>query len=271
MTLERISIEGAPIVQTVSDKRKNRTGSDSSAPSKSAVPKNDGTTKLQRAENKVRSMEQSLRAQGGRCVSSVSYRYLTGPDGKKYIVGAEISISAPEDVMEDLGLSVGSFPDRLATVKADRAYGGKSKAHEGSPKQADNLSAGEKRVIDDLKIADQEVRTHEAAHQRAGAPFAGMATYEYVTGPDDKQYAVAGKVPISIPTGNTPEETIAAMEKVRGSALSPASPSGKDMEVAAEAENMASRARMEIARREAQKAYSIIRPYHDGDILSMVA
>lgn len=269
MTLERVSIDGPPIVQTLSDKQKNNIKPDLASSSGFIPPKNDGTAKLQRAETKVLSMEQALRARGGRYVSSVFYRYLTGPDGKKYIVGAEVSISAPMDVMEDLGLAVGSFPDRLAAAKADKAYGSDSKIRKLN-RNSDGLSAREKLVVDELSRTDREVKAHEAAHQRAGAPYAGMATYRYVTGPDNKKYAVAGQVPISVSISGSPEDTVRAMDKVRASALSPASPSGKDLQVAAEAASVAARARRAIARREARRAYRFVRPDH-GSVLSMVA
>ena len=281
MTIERISIRDQAVpVRTVAGARDgNGTGP---VPPVSAVRSPDalrggkksfslpdkGLSQLQKAENKVKSMEQALRAQGGRYVSSVSYRYVTGPDGKKYIVGAEVSISAPQEVMEELGLS-GGTPERIVGKRAEKAYGGVTKTYETLRKLRTRDSAVEKEV-ERLERTDREVRAHEAAHQTAGGPFTGMATYEYVKGPDGKNYAVAGKVPIAVPSGGSPEETIRMMDIVKSSALAPGSPSGKDLSVAAEADNNASRAKQEIARKRAERAYS---PFNgrDEEILSMVA
>ncbi|MDD4836044.1 MAG: putative metalloprotease CJM1_0395 family protein [Dethiosulfovibrio sp.] len=281
MTLERISLrEGAIPIKTVAVGRNgNGTGP---VPPVSAVSPSDavkngkksflmpdkGSEQLQKAESKIRSMEQSLRAQGGKYVSSVSYRYIIGPDGKRYIVGAEVSISAPQEVMDELGLS-GGTPETVVGKRADQAYGGVVQAYD-TFKKSRKKSTSEDNAIEDLRRTDQEVRAHEAAHQMAGGPFTGMATYEYVKGPDGKNYAVAGKVPITVPTGGTPEETIRMMEVVKASAMAPGDPSGKDLSVAAEANDNASRAKQEIARRQAEKAYSLFRERPE-ELLSMVA
>jgi hypothetical protein len=63
-------------------------------------------------------------------------------------------------------------------------------------------------------------------------------------------------VSISAPEGKTPEETIQIMEQVKRAALAPASPSPQDLRVAAAASAAQMRARAEIARQGALKAYS---------------
>ncbi len=284
MTLERISLrEGAIPIKTVAVGRNgNGTGP---VPPVSAVSPSDavkngkksflmpdkGSEQLQKAESKIRSMEQSLRAQGGKYVSSVSYRYIIGPDGKRYIVGAEVSISAPQEVMDELGLS-GGTPETVMGKQADQAYGGVVQAYDTFKKSRKKNTSEDNTdsTIEELRRTDQEVKAHEASHQAAGGPFTGMAAYEYVKGPDGKNYAVAGKVPIAVPTGGTPEETIRMMEIVKSSAMAPGAPSGKDLSVAAEADNNASRAKQEIARRQAEKAYSMFRERPE-ELLSMVA
>lgn len=281
MTIEQISLRDAAISArtTAVVKNNNRSGP---VPPVSAVRPPDAldgrsrnfalpdkeASQLQRAENKIKSIEQALRVQGGRYVSSVSYRYIKGPDGKRYIVGAEVSISAPQEVMDELGLS-GGIPERVAGKQADQAYGGVAKTYETFQKSR-KKGSDKDRVIENLERTDHEVRTHEAAHQAAGAPYTGMATYEYVKGPDGKNYAVAGQVPISVPSGGTPEETIRMMDKVKASAMAPGAPSGQDLSVAAEAEGKASRARQAIARRQAEKSYSLFKEKPE-ELLSMVA
>ena len=97
-----------------------------------------------------------------------------------------------------------------------------------------------------LKITEQRIRAHEAAHMSAGGAFAGGVTYVYSKGPDGKMYITGGEVPIQAPEGKTPEETIKNMEVVRRAALAPADPSAQDLAVAAAAMQIESRARAAI-------------------------
>ncbi|WP_308910989.1 putative metalloprotease CJM1_0395 family protein [Pseudokordiimonas caeni] len=98
------------------------------------------------------------------------------------------------------------------------------------------LSDEEKAKVARLAARDREVRAHEAAHQAAGAGYAGAATFDYVRGPDGRQYAVGGQVQIDTSTvPGDPRATIAKMEVVRSAALAPARPSGQDRSVAAAA------------------------------------
>lgn len=110
------------------------------------------------------------------------------------------------------------------------------------------LDAAEQAEVAELRADDQRVRTHERAHQAAGGGAAGAASFQYVTGPDGKQYAVAGEVPIRIEGGRSPDETIAAAQRMRAAALAPADPSAQDLAVAAEAVRMELNARAQKAR-----------------------
>jgi len=95
-----------------------------------------------------------------------------------------------------------------------------------------------------LQQIDAHVKAHELAHKAAGGELAGSPTYTYKIGPDGKRYAISGEVPISIEKGNTPQQTIANMEKVKAAALAPADPSPQDLKVAATAEMIEMQARM---------------------------
>lgn len=106
------------------------------------------------------------------------------------------------------------------------------------------------RVLAQLKAADREVRAHEQAHMAAGAGITGSASYTYKTGPDGKQYAVAGEVPVDTSAGRTPEETLAKAQKIRAAALAPAQPSAQDYKVAQTAASMQQTARIEMAQNE---------------------
>ena len=111
------------------------------------------------------------------------------------------------------------------------------------------LSEEEQAEVDNLKKRDTEVRQHEQAHMSAGGSIVrGGPTFQMKTGPDGKQYAVGGEVSIdtSAVDGN-PQATIAKAQQIKRAALAPASPSGQDRAVAAEAAAMEVRARQELA------------------------
>jgi len=109
------------------------------------------------------------------------------------------------------------------------------------------LSEEEKKEVERLKTLDRQIRAHEQAHLAAAGNLATSGTkFEYKTGPDGKQYAVAGEVEISMREGKTPEETIRIAEQVQRAALAPADPSPQDRRVAADAASKAMQARMEL-------------------------
>lgn len=108
------------------------------------------------------------------------------------------------------------------------------------------LTDAEQREVEELKLRDQEVRTHEQAHIGASGGLAqGGASFETTTGPDGKTYAVGGEVQIDTSEAATPEATITKAQRVRAAALAPAQPSGQDMQVAARASQMEAEARRE--------------------------
>lgn len=101
------------------------------------------------------------------------------------------------------------------------------------------------RSVRELRKTDQKVRQHEQAHQTAGGPHAGSPQYQFVTGPDSRQYAVAGEVQIDISRESTSDATIRKMEIVKRAALAPADPSPQDLRVAQQADAIAAQARSE--------------------------
>ncbi len=111
----------------------------------------------------------------------------------------------------------------------------------------EELSEADLSTVRRLQAADREVRAHEAAHQAAGGGLAGAASFSYTRGPDNKMYATAGEVPITIKEGATPEETIAIAQQIKAAAMAPANPSGQDYRVAASASRLESQARAEAA------------------------
>ncbi len=126
-----------------------------------------------------------------------------------------------------------------------------------SDKSDGGLSDEARQEIAQLKARDLEVRTHEQAHKSVGGPYAGSISYEYVTGPDRRQYAVGGEVPIDAsPIDGDPEATIRKMEIVYAAALAPAEPSPQDRSVARLAQSQMNSAQAELAleRREQRTA-----------------
>lgn len=115
------------------------------------------------------------------------------------------------------------------------------------------LTLSERNLISQLQATDTRVRAHEMAHQAAGGGLTGAASYTYERGPDNKMYAVAGEVPISMQKGSTPEQTIANARQIQAAAMAPADPSPQDFRVAASAMRMEMQARAEQVRIQAEE------------------
>jgi len=118
-----------------------------------------------------------------------------------------------------------------------------------NPQGEEELTSGEKAQVAKLQARDTQVRAHEAAHIAAGSGVVtGGASFTYQTGPDNRQYAIGGEVPIDTSSGSTPEETVQKMRQVRAAAMAPADPSPTDYSVAATATILEMRAMQEIAK-----------------------
>jgi hypothetical protein len=109
------------------------------------------------------------------------------------------------------------------------------------------LSAAEKRKLDEMQQRDREIRQQEQS-QATSAQFTGPVRYEYRMGPDGKLYAVDGSAPIDVrPVEGDPVATLRKMEAVERAARQGSEPSTADQQVAAEAARLAQRARAELA------------------------
>ncbi|MBE6422987.1 putative metalloprotease CJM1_0395 family protein [Succinivibrio dextrinosolvens] len=120
----------------------------------------------------------------------------------------------------------------------------------------EELSDKEQAELEELKKRDQEVKTHEKAHQSAGGQYASAPVYEYKKGPDGKDYAVGGHVNIDTSEESDPDKTIEKMRIVIKAAKAPAQPSGQDMKVAAEAQQTLNEAQMEKAKKQQEEMKS---------------
>jgi hypothetical protein len=180
-------------------------------------------------ESRVLSQEAALKSSAPGSKSSTVYKYEIGPDGRRYIAGAEVTITGDEKDMN-------SVPG-LKTAKTDRA-----------PAEGET-DDGNKEAIAELERTERDVIAHENAHKAAAGRFGGPAHYTYTTGPDGKRYITGGDVQVHTPATNDPEEALRNARQVMRAALAPGNPSGQDIAVAASASAMASAARSRIARR----------------------
>lgn len=131
---------------------------------------------------------------------------------------------------------------------------------------AGELSEEEQRVVRELQARDREVRAHEQAHKSVGGQYAGAISYDFQQGPDGRNYAVGGSVPIDVAAEDTPEETIAKMEIVIRAALAPAEPSAADRAIAAAANARLTQARADLAQQRAEERTGV--PRDEGEITS---
>ena len=123
-----------------------------------------------------------------------------------------------------------------------------AKGPDGSLDPDSQKAFAEQKIINELKLRDQEVRTHELAHAAVGGPSTGAPSYTFEVGPDGKKYAVAGEVSVDLsPVDGNPRATIAKMQKVHAAALAPANPSIQDTRVAASAARSILQAQSELA------------------------
>jgi hypothetical protein len=119
--------------------------------------------------------------------------------------------------------------------------------------ETSQLTQKEQAQVRELQQRDREVRAHEAAHRAAAGGMVSGGSYSYQTGPDGKNYAVAGEVSISGSHAGSPQEQLRQAETIRRAALAPADPSPQDRMVAAQASAIAFQARAEIRAEQRQE------------------
>lgn len=134
--------------------------------------------------------------------------------------------------------------DNTSKANDSKAFASEQKSVNGK-----ELTEAEKKIVQELKKIDQEVRTHEQAHMSAGSGLVrGGASYSYTQGPDGQRYATGGEVSIDMSPESDPAKTEAKMQQVIAAAMAPADPSPQDYSVAASASRIAAQARVEKMR-----------------------
>lgn len=137
---------------------------------------------------------------------------------------------------------------------------------ENNTQETEELSPAQQAQVTELQARDTEVRAHEAAHLAAGAGVVtGGANFTYQRGPDNKQYAVGGEVPIDASGGRTPEETISKMQNIRAAALAPSDPSATDYQVASTATMLEMKARIELSQQIREEMQNEDNPYANSN------
>lgn len=168
-----------------------------------------------------------------------------GPPGP-LIQGGAFTLAVALDLEAQQGGTPALPGDQPVTQTNSAAVGNTERSEDGEG--PDGLTEEEQKVVRELQARDAEVRRHEAAHAAAGGQYAGSPTYTFQRGPDGRQYAVGGAVPIDVsPVDGDPEATIRKAEQVRRAALAPADPSGADRAIASQANALAAAARAELA------------------------
>ncbi|WDO01945.1 hypothetical protein C3Y05_020355 [Aeromonas allosaccharophila] len=154
-------------------------------------------------------------------------------------------------------------PTTLPDNRFVEATGEDGQRKQQDPKQQEQQQRQELQV-QDLIERDQEVRTHEQAHQSVGGEYASSPTYQFTQGPDGKRYATGGEVQIdtsAVP--GDPAATIAKMQQIRSAALAPAEPSAQDLAVARSAAASEAKARKELMAEQSAKSGGVLSAYMD--------
>ena len=161
-------------------------------------------------------------------------------------LAAQTNIQSPTE--QNLEKAVSPLTN-LDALKKDTKSGAEAGATDKKADNPNELTEEEEKQVQELKQRDAEVRAHEQAHAAVGGSYASAPSYEFTTGPDNKQYATSGEVQIdSAPVPNNPEATIRKMDIVIRAALAPAEPSPQDIRVATNAQQQRTAAQAELAK-----------------------
>lgn len=175
--------------------------------------------------------------------------------GRPIAVSGSVALSAQENSNEQSNQPPIELPSASqASRRIQQALEASSARESDDDENAQGLTEEEEAQVRDLQERDREVRAHEQAHANVGGIYAGAPTYQFVTGPDGRRYAVSGQVQIdTAEIEGDPEATIEKLETVRRAALAPAEPSAQDRRVAQQAAAGITEARAELQQERAEE------------------
>lgn len=129
------------------------------------------------------------------------------------------------------GQSISDLRAELAEAVRDR-----DAARPSAARTPDRLSPQDRATVEQLRLRDAQVRQEETAHAGVAGSMAGPISYVYQRGPDGRQYAVGGSVPITVRavTGD-PAEARRLGGKLAAAALAATNPSAADLAAASRA------------------------------------
>ena len=177
--------------------------------------------KLKQADRQVRAHEMAHMAAGGRYIrKAASYTYRTGPDGKRYAVGGEVSIdvsseSTPEATIQKMKTVqsaamapaqpssqdyavAGNAAQKAAAARMEKAKETREEAQESAG------GAGRETEVTDRALENEFRGTRESSGQNEAPPAAFEAGSEYHGGAASARtyHQVSGSItPISNITG----------------------------------------------------------------------
>ena len=128
--------------------------------------------------------------------------------------------------------------DTVSGLRAELADAVRARdaARPGVARTPDRLSPEERAAVEALRQRDAQVRQEETAHAGTAGSLAGPIAYVYQRGPDGRQYAVGGSVPISAQTvTGDPDEARRIGGRIAAAALAATNPSAADLSAAARA------------------------------------
>ncbi|MGY3916646.1 putative metalloprotease CJM1_0395 family protein [Aeromonas australiensis] len=173
---------------------------------------------------------------------------------------AQASSNQPSQNSRETGQSA---PTTQPDSRFVEATGEEGQRKQQDPKQQEQQRRQEQ-LVKELAERDQEVRTHEQAHQMVGGEYASSPTYQFTLGPDGKRYATGGEVQIDTSeVPGDPAATISKMQQVRAAALAPAEPSAQDLAVARSAAASEARARKDLLAEQAADSGGVLSAYMD--------
>ncbi len=176
-------------------------------------------------------------APGGRSGIVLDARPVPGVDDQDRIALriASRDTAAPSNTTQTAPSSTGETQSSLRAELAE-AIRERDTAKPAVARSPDQLAPQDRAVVEQLRQRDAQVRQEENAHAGGAGSLAGPISYVYQRGPDGRQYAVGGSVPITVRsvTGD-PNEARRLGGKLAAAALAATNPSAADLAAASRA------------------------------------